>query len=399
MKYDFDEIIPRKNTCCIKYDLPQVGDRIPLWVADMDFATPPFIIDAIRRRLDHPVMGYPMLQPDYYPTISSWVKYLHGWDVPAEYIRYVPGIVKGIGMVLNCFFHNASEGNSKVKVIIQPPVYHPFRILPESNGYEVVANPLIPVEEDGCLKGYRMDFDGLEKLIDDSTGLLILSNPHNPAGICWPKEELSKLAHICASRGVMVISDEIHAEMALAGNRHIPFASVSGEAASCSITFMAPSKTFNIAGIVSSYAIVLNPELRERFFAFLDANELDAPSIFSELATMVAYREGVEWRRQMLEYVSSNIAFTEKFLMENIPAVRCLRPQASFLVWLDCRGLKMSQKDLCSLIEDKAGLYLNDGTMFGPQGEGFFRLNVGCPQSVLKDAMERLASAVNGIKA
>lgn len=397
MNYDFDSIIFRKNTGCIKYDLPEVGDRIPLWVADMDFATPPFIIDAMRRRLDHPVMGYPMLDPDYYNVISFWVKSLHGWDVPAGSIRYIPGIVKGIGMVLSCFFNNPAGSNAGTKVIIQPPVYHPFRILPQSNGYQVVFNPLIPVEEDGCLKGYRMDLEGLENMIDGSTKLLILSNPHNPAGICWTKEELTKLAHICASRGVTVISDEIHAEMALDGNRHIPFASVSAEAASCSITFMAPSKTFNIAGIVSSYAVVLNPELRERFFGYLDSNELDAPSIFSEVATMAAYREGAEWRRQMLEYVSANIGFTEEFLKKNIPAVKCLRPQASFLIWLDCRGLNMSQKELCTLIEDKAGLYLNDGTMFGPQGEGFFRLNVGCPRSLLASSLERLAAAVNGI--
>lgn len=394
MKYNFDEIILRKGTGCVKFDHPDVGDRLPLWVADMDFATPPFVLDALKERIAHPVMGYPMVPSDYYSTISRWVKDLHGWEVSPEYIRYIPGIVKGIGMVLGCFFRDPAREHQKVKVIIQPPVYHPFRLLPQKSGFEVVFNPLLPIEKDGKLAGYRMDLEGLEKLIDEDTKVLILSNPHNPAGICWPKEELQKLARLCAQKGVLVISDEIHAEMALKGYRHFPFASVCDEAAACSISFMAPSKTFNIAGIVSSYAIVLNPELREKFFAYLDSNEFDNPSIFSTAATIAAYTKGGEWRKQMLEYVESNVDFIEDYIGTRIPGISILRPQASFLVWLDLRSLGLGHDALVELVQDKAGLFLNDGAMFGEQGSGFFRLNVGCPRSVLREAMEKLEKAI-----
>lgn len=395
MEFDFDEIIPRKGTGCVKYDGADVGDRMPLWVADMDFATPSFVLDALRTRLEHPVLGYPLVPRNYYAVISGWVKKLHGWDVPSDSIRFIPGIVKGIGMVLGCFFRQPDCEHQKVKVIIQPPVYHPFRLLPQKNGFEVVENPLIPVEKDGRLIGYRMDFDGLEKLIDMDTKVLILSNPHNPGGICWPEEELRRLAHICAQKGVLVISDEIHAEMALKGYRHVPFASVCEDAAACSISFMAPSKTFNIAGVVSSYAVVVNPTLREKFYAYLDSNEFDNPPIFSSVATMAAYTKGDEWRRQMLEYVGANVDFVENYIHTRIPRISLLRPQASFLVWLDMRGLGLEHDKLLELVLDKAGLFMNDGAMFGEQGSGFFRLNVGCPRSVLEEAMGKLEKAIN----
>lgn len=388
--WNFDRIIDRRGTCCFKYDLPMVGERIPLWVADMDFATPDFILDALKARLEHPVLGYSIPPEDYYKTISSWVKELHGWEVPADDIRFIPGIVRGIGMVLGCFFHEP------VKVIIQPPVYHPFRILPQKNGCEVVYNPLVPIEENGELKGYRMNLEQLESLIDDRTKVLILSNPQNPAGICWDPDELRALADICSRRGVLVISDEIHAEMAHRGFKHYPFASVSQAAADCSITFMSPSKTFNIAGVVSSYTIVRNPELREKFFNYLEANEFDAPNIFSSVVTMAAYKQGAEWRAQMLEYVEGNIDFTQEWFKANLPAIKPLKPQASFLVWLDCRGLGLDQAGLLDLFENRAGLFLNDGSIFGPggEGDGFMRLNVGCPRSVLQTAFGRLKEAI-----
>lgn len=272
-------------------------------------------------------------------------------------------------------------------------------------------------EKDRTLLGYDMDFDGLERLIDDGAKVLILSNPHNPAGITWSRDTLLRLAELTSSRGVVVISDEIHSEMVLPRTDgsapgsdglcwpiHVPYASVSPQAASNSITFMAPSKTFNIAGVVSSYAIVLDKGLQDRFFSYLEANEFDAPPLFSIVATMAAYSEGDSWRKQMLAYVKENVDFVEDFLRENIKGVRALRPSASFLMWLDCRSLRLSQKDLVSLFVDKAGLYLNDGSIFGsftPSGEsvggegiGFMRLNVGCPRSVLKEALERLSAVL-----
>lgn len=391
-KYNFDEVIERKGTFSMKYDLPEVGDKMPLWIADMDFRTPDFVIDAMMRRLEHPVLGYSFAPDSYFELISSWVGELHGWKVDKDWIRYIPGIVKGIGMVLCCF---CNQGD---KVVIQPPVYHPFRIVPQKNGLEVVANPLIPVYDgEGNLETYRMDFEGLERILDERTKVLILSNPHNPCGICWDRSQLEELARICAEHKVLVISDEIHAEMALDGHKHIPFASVSALAAANSISFMAPSKTFNIAGVVSSYTIVPDDGLREKFFRYLDANEYDSPAIMPVVATTAAYTKGREWRKEMLAYVQANVSFVADYLKKYVPGVHCVRPDASFLVWLDCRKLNITQEKLVSLFTDKAGLFLNDGSMFGEQGTGYMRLNVGCPRSILEDAMERLRNAVAGL--
>lgn len=391
-KYNFDEIIERKGSSCIKYDALAAekgrDDLMPFWVADMDFKTPDFIVDALRKRIEHPVFGYPSTPKDYFPTIASWVENLHGWKVDPENIRYIPGIVKGIGFVVETFC------NPGDKVIIQTPVYHPFRIVPEQHDLQVVFNPLAPVfNADGSILTYEMDFEHLESILDEKVKVLILSNPHNPVGICWSKETLEKLAEITSKHGVIVISDEIHSEMALWGKKHLPYASVSETAANNSITFMAPSKTFNIAGIVSSYVIISNPEIREKFFKRIESNEVDYASIFSVVATMAAYKEGNEWRKEMLEYVQGNIAYMEEWFKTNLPQISVVRPDASFLVWLDCRKLGLSQPELVSLFEDKAKLALNDGSVFGPQGVGFMRFNVGCPRTLIQKGLESLKKA------
>lgn len=387
--YNFDEIIDRSGSGDLKHEalLPRWGrnDLLPLWVADMDFATPDFVVDALKARLSHPIFGYTIEPADYRPTIIDWNESHHGWKIKPEWISFIPGIVKGIGFVVNVF---KKPGE---KVIIQPPVYHPFRMTPEDNGREVVFNPL-RLREDGY---YDMDFDNLSEVCDDKCRVLILSNPHNPAGVCWSKETLQRLADFCYEHNIIVISDEIHSDMALFGNRHVPFASVSERAADISITFAAPTKTFNMAGIVSSYAVISNDDLRQRFYGWLKANELDEPTIFAPIATIAAYQKGEEWRKQMLAYVEDNVRFVEDYCRAHIPGVRPLRPQASFLVWLNCRGLELSHDKLLDLFIDKAHLALNDGEMFGPGGEGFMRLNVGTPRSVLRQALEQLAKAVN----
>ena len=387
--YNFDEIIDRSGSGDLKHEalLSRWGrnDLLPLWVADMDFATPDFVVDALKARLSHPIFGYTIEPADYRPTIIDWNESHHGWKIKPEWISFIPGIVKGIGFVVNVF---TKPGE---KVIIQPPVYHPFRMTPEDNGREVVFNPL-RLREDGY---YDMDFDNLSEVCDDKCRVLILSNPHNPAGVCWSKETLQRLADFCYEHNIIVISDEIHSDMALFGNRHVPFASVSERAADISITFAAPTKTFNMAGIVSSYAVISNDDLRQRFYGWLKANELDEPTIFAPIATIAAYQKGEEWRKQMLAYVEDNVRFVEDYCRERIPGVRPLRPQASFLVWLNCRGLELNHDKLLELFIDKAHLALNDGEMFGPGGEGFMRLNVGTPRSVLRQALEQLAKAVN----
>lgn len=387
--YNFDEIIDRSGSGDLKHEalLPRWGrnDLLPLWVADMDFATPDFVVDALKARLSHPIFGYTIEPADYRPTIIDWNESHHCWKIKPEWISFIPGIVKGIGFVVNVF---TKPGE---KVIIQPPVYHPFRMTPEDNGREVVFNPL-RLREDGY---YDMDFDNLSEVCDDKCRVLILSNPHNPAGVCWSKETLQRLADFCYEHNIIVISDEIHSDMALFGNRHVPFASVSERAADISITFAAPTKTFNMAGIVSSYAVISNDDLRQRFYGWLKANELDEPTIFAPIATIAAYQKGEEWRKQMLAYVEDNVRFVEDYCRERIPGIRPLRPQASFLVWLNCRGLELSHDKLLDLFIDKAHLALNDGEMFGPGGEGFMRLNVGTPRSVFRQALEQLAKAVN----
>lgn len=394
--YDFDELIDRHGTRCIKYDTLQAefgrADLNALWVADMDFRTPDFIIDALKRRLDHPVLGYPTTGSDYFEIVSRWVEDLHGWKVPAECFRYVPGIVKGFGFAERCLLLPGD------KVIIQKPVYHPFRIVTEQSGFEVVNNPLKPVyDEEGFVKGYEMDLEDFERKIDSRTKLLILCNPHNPGGVVFPEETLRQLADICDRHGITVLSDEIHCEMLLGGRRHHPFASVSEAAARRTITFMAPSKTFNIAGVVSSYCIVQEPALAEKFFAYLESNETDYPPIFSAEATRAAYTpQGKAWRAEMLDYVQGNIDFVDGWLREHLPQIRAVRPEASFLIWLDCRKLGLPQPALVDLFVNKARLALNDGSVFGEEGRGFMRLNVGCPRANLRAALESLAAAVKG---
>ncbi|MBQ3212777.1 MAG: PatB family C-S lyase [Alistipes sp.] len=389
--YDFNAPIDRRGTHCVKFDALKDmygrDDLLSLWVADMDFATPDFIIDALKRRLDHPVLGYPVQYDGYWQSVVNWIYNHHGWQVQREWMRYIPGIVKGIGMVVNIF---TQPGD---KIIIQPPVYHPFRLVPEHNGRDIVMNPL---RREG--DSYTMDFEQLEQVIDDKCRILILANPHNPIGITWDKATLARLADIAVKHNLIVISDEIHCDMALYGNKHIPFASVSENAARCSITFGAPSKTFNIAGIVSSYAIVPDEALREKFFAWLTANEMDMATIFAMVATEAAFSEGEEWRQQMLSHIESNIDFVDEYLKANIPEVRAIKPQASYLVWLDFSALGLEHEKLIDMLVNDAHLAMNDGAMFGIGGEQHTRLNVGTQRAVLEQAMSQLKEAIDKLR-
>ena len=384
MTYNFDKIIDRTGSGDLKHGVLKErygrDDLLPLWVADMDFETPEFITNALRRRLEHSLFGYTVVPDELWTIIIRWIADHHQWQVERQWLTYIPGIVKGIGMAINVFVKEDE------KVIIQPPVYHPFRLTPQGNGRKVVFNPL--KEKPGG--GYEMDFEQLAEVADDKCRLLILSNPHNPAGICWDADTLRRLAHFCFEHNIIVISDEIHSDMALFGNRHTPFATVSDEAAQISITFGAPSKTFNIAGIVSSYAIVPNSTLRRRFYTWLEANELNDPPLFAPIATIAAYQHGEEWRKQMLRYVEDNIRYLEDYCRKNLPAIKPLRPEASFLVWLDCRELGFNHEQLIDLFVNRARLALNDGEMFGTGGQGFMRLNVGTPRAILKEALDRL---------
>lgn len=386
-KYNFDQIIDRRGTNALKIDVlkERYGseDLIPLWVADMDFLSPPAVTEAIIERAKHGLFGYTCPSQEYYNSIINWVKRSHDWTLDQQWITFIPGIVKGIAFVIDCF------STKEDHVIIQPPVYHPFRIIPSLHQRKVVDNPL--VLEAGQ---YKMDLSDLKKRIDISSKILILCNPHNPGGRVWTKEELADLADVCYDNGILVISDEIHSDMAFENNKHVPFASVSEKAAQNSITFMAPSKTFNIAGIVSSYSIIPNEKIRTKFNNYLKSSELEEGHIFAYLAAQAAYEKGEEWLIEAKDYIWGNIQFVDQFLKTNIPQIKAMIPEASFLVWLDCRELDLTQKDLVSLFVKDAKLALNDGMMFGKGGEGFMRLNVGSPRSVIEKALNNLKAAI-----
>ena len=394
MKYDFDKLIDRRGSGAIMTDLLQArygrDDLLALWVADMYFETPDPVREALARRLDHPIYGYSVPKDSYWTSIINWERALHGWTIRREELCFIPGIVRGITFVLQCF---TQAGD---KVVVQPPVYMPFLNLPRDNGRQVVYNPLA---WDAASKTYRMDLANLEEVCRrESPKVLILSNPHNPAGIVWPKEDLAAVADICQKYGVLVISDEIHADMALSGAEHHPFQTVSPVAAEVSIAFAAPSKTFNIAGLVSSFCVVPNPRIREPFFHYLEANEFNAPLFLSAIATEAAFTQCGEWRRQMLDYVQGNVDFVCDFLRDRVPGIVPVRPQASFLIWLDCSGLGLDHAALIDLFVNRAKLAFNDGEAFGPGGEGHMRMNVGAPRAMVEDAMRRIEAAVNTLK-
>lgn len=393
--YDFDKVIDRVGTSDVKHAMMKElfgrDDLLGLWVADMDWPTPDFVMDALKARLEHPILGYTSIPDEYWTSIINWQRKLHGFEVQRQWLSYIPGIVKGIGMVLDVF---TKPGD---KIVVQPPVYHPFHLLPTANGREVVWNPLKRFEQDvpGAPVRYEMDFEHLESVCDSTCKVFILCNPHNPAGICWSRETLQRLAHFCTERNILVISDEIHSDMALYGHKHLPFASVSDEAANCSISFAAPSKTFNIAGVVSSYSIVPNETLRKQFYSWLEANEFGSPTLFAPIATIAAFEKGEQWRQQMLRYVEDNVEFVIDYCATHIPQIRPLRPEVSFLVWLDCRKMGLSHDEMVNFFVNKTRLAMNSGAMFGPGGEGFMRLNVGTPRCVLEEALSRIKSAFN----
>lgn len=387
-KYDFDVIIDRRGTSAIKFEGLDAffgrHDVSPMWIADLDFAVCPDIVAALRRRFDHPILGYYACPESYWLALMDWLKRRHGLEVAREELTFIPGVVKGIAYCVNYF---TKPGD---KVLIQPPVYYPFRIVVEGNGRQIVENPLM---FDG--HRYTMDVEGLERAIEDEKPrMMILCNPHNPIGIQWDEATLARVAEICRRNDVIVVSDEIHGDLMIGNRRHIPFIDASDDARKVGIMLGAPSKTFNIPGLVSSWMIIKNDELRRDFYHWLEVNEFSAPMMISVVGAEEAYRHGEEWLDEMLVYIEDNINYVIDYVEKNIPGVSVVRPETSFLLWVDFRGLGLSQKELMDLLLDKAHIALNDGTMFGVQGRGFARLNVGCPRAVLSEALEQLKVAV-----
>lgn len=382
----FDELIDRHGSDSMKWDILKETfgreDLLSMWIADMDFRTPSFVTDAIREQLDEGVLGYTVPGREWSESIAEWLYRRHQWTISPDWLSFVPGVVKGQAYALQCFT------NPGDKVLIMSPVYHPFFLVTEHLNRQVVRTPLI-LDNDRM----ELDFERFERDIQGCAAL-ILCNPHNPGGRVWTLEELRKMAHICYQNHVFVISDEIHADLTLPGYKHHPFATVSAEAAAISLTLMAPSKTFNMPGLASSYAIVTDEKLRTRFQAFMASGEFDHGHIFAYHATACAYRKGEAWLGELLDYLQANIDFTESFLRERLPQLSMIRPEASFLIYLNCKQLGLSQENLVKLFVEKAHLALNDGSMFGEDGTGYMRMNIACPRARLEQALCQLEAAL-----
>lgn len=385
MKYNFDEVIDRRGSDSLKLEalLPRWGreDLIPMWVADMDFRTPPFIIDSVKKRIECEIFGYTEKPNTWYQSIINWQKKRHQLAITKEMISFIPGVVPAIVMAIEAFTKVGEQ------VLIQPPVYYPFAAAIRNTGRKVITNPLLL----GNLQ-YYIDFDDFEKKVK-TCKLFILCNPHNPGGRVWSKEELEKLAAICLKYQVLMISDEIHADLTLPSYKHISLASLSEEIAMNTVTFSSASKTFNMAGLASAYAIIPNPQVRQKFLDKTVGYMLTDGNIFAFQTTVAAYEQGEEWLNQLLTYVQGNIDFLTQYIDQYLPKVKYLVPQASYLVFLDFRALGLSQKELVSFCTNKAHLALVDGSVFGEEGKGFMRINLASPRSVIEKALEQLKEA------
>ena len=382
--WNFDEVIDRSGTWSIKYRRAE-GDKLAMWIADMDFKTDPVVSQALRERLAQDVMGYTYTPDEYFDAVVNWLRTQHDWEVSRDWVNPCPGVITSINQAYLTF---TEPGD---KVIVQSPVYNSFRNYAERLGRQVVENPLI--EKDGH---YEMDFEGLERLFDARTKVLVLCNPHNPVGIVWDRETLSRLADLCERHGVLVFSDEIHADLALYGRRQIPFCSASPAAARIGLIFAGPTKAFNLAGLSgTAWCVIPDADKRERYMNGLRNGKLNETPIPSLVATIAAYTHEPRWLADLKQYLEGNIATIETFFAENDCGIRVIRPEASFLVWLDCRALGLPQQELVSLFNDKAGVVINDGASYGTGGEGFIRLNIGCPRSIVEEACRRIEHAIS----
>jgi len=390
MKYDFDEVIERKNTGSLKWDFCEkyLGEKevLPMWVADMDFRAPQPVVDAVTSIAQLGIYGYGEESECFYDAAVDWIKRRHGWTVKREWIRFCPGVVPALHLLTKTF---AEAGD---KVIVQPPVYYPFFYAINYGDCVVLNNPLKLI--DGK---YAMDFDDLETKMDQRVKMIFLCSPHNPGGMVWSREDLIRLGEICLENNVIVVSDEIHGDLILHDNKHIPFASLSEEFAMNSITCVAPSKTFNLAGLQVSNIIIPNPELAKAFGTSMEKCSLTRPNIFAIEAAEAAYNYGDEWLDQLIDYVEGNHRLLEDYIEEKIPLLKVIKPQASYLAWIDCRSLGLDREELKAFMDKKARLGLNQGYIFGEGGEGFVRMNLGCPRSVVREALQRLEQAVSAL--
>jgi cystathionine beta-lyase len=391
MKWDFDDTPAREGTDCIKYDLRKetfgVSDVIPMWVADMDFRTPDFIINALSSRLSHEILGYSLRPERYFSSIIGWMKDRHGWNIEKEWICFSPGIVPALNF---CTMTFTSEGDN---IIVQPPVYFPFFSAVEANGRNLLYNQL--KQSDG---NWEMDFGNLKLLAEKKPKMIIISNPHNPVGRAWSAEELGELVDICLQNNILILSDEIHCDLVMPDYKHTPVAAISEKAAYNSITCIAPSKTFNLAGLYTSSVIIPDHAKRKSFNDLISRLHVTGGNIFGTEASVAAYTHGKEWLEQLVAYISSNYYFVADYCRNLLPELIPSRLEATYLVWLDCRKLGMKGKELQAFFVNKAGVGMNEGTTFGPGGEGFMRMNIACSRKTLEKAMMQIELAVSSLR-
>lgn len=380
-KYNFDEIIDRKLSNSIKWW--ESKDILPMWIADMDFKVADEILDAMKKTIDHGIIGYDDKPDSFYESIINWVKDRYNWEIKKEWLVFTPGVVPGLGISIKSF---SKEGD---KVIIQPPVYPPFYRVIENNNRRVVENFLIYKDNK-----YIMNIDDLEKNIDKDVKMAMICSPHNPVGRVWKKEELEVFGNLCLKNNIIMISDEIHCDLTFSDYKHIPLASISDEFANNTITFMAPSKTFNIAGLFASVAIIPNEKLRKLYNDTIENMEITHTNGFSIIGFEAAYKYGKNWLSEAIRYIEDNADFAVDYINKNIPEIKTYKPEGTFLMWLDFKSLGKTSEEINELLINKGKVQLNNGATFGTAGEGFFRLNIGCPREVLKEGLDRIKKAI-----
>lgn len=386
MKYDFDRINDRHDTDSYKWDSVSDPDVLPMWVADMDFQTAPPVVEALQRRVAHGIFGYTHVPDAYYDAVTGWFERRHGWKFSREWMIYTSGVVPAISAIIKAL---TVPGD---KVLVQTPVYNCFFSSIRNNGCVMTSSPL--VYEDNT---YRIDFDDLElKASDPAVKLMLLCNPHNPAGRVWTRDELIRIGEICIRNGVLVVSDEIHCELVYQGYEYIPFASISEDFLRHSVTCISPSKAFNIAGLQIANIISVDPEVRRKIDKAININEVCDVNPFGVEATIAAYTEGEEWLSQLISYLRGNYECMKSYCSENLSAFPLTELEGTYLVWMDCRALGIPVEELEHMLVKEARLWLNAGTMYGAEGEGFMRWNIACPRAVMLEGLDRFRRFVEG---
>lgn len=390
---NFDEIAERRGTDCLKYDFAKrrgkPADVLPLWVADMDFKTSSYVEDALIERAKHGIFGYSDTQEVYFNAVAGWMERHHHWKIKEDWLIKTPGVVFALAMAVKAF---TKAGDS---ILIQQPVYYPFSEVIRDNDRVIVSNDLILGDDNR----YHIDLADFEKqIVEHDVKLFLLCNPHNPSGRVFTKEELTAMGDICVKHGVTVVSDEIHNDFVYPGYEHTVFATVDPRFAEFTVTCTAPSKTFNLAGLQISNIFIPNEKLRKAFQTEIDKTGYDEPNALGIVACEAAYRAGEDWLDQLRAYLLKNLNFLRNFLQEKIPQIHLVEPEGTYLVWLDCSELGITGKELDQFIVDKAGLWLDGGSMFGPSGAAFQRVNIACPRATLQLALDKLKTAIDGLK-